>query len=37
VPLDFRFHVAMTGVLGIGGDLNRWPSEELAQAAELVT
>ncbi|MGW7696148.1 GH36 C-terminal domain-containing protein [Streptomyces asiaticus] len=36
VPLGYRFHVAMTGVLGIGGDLNRWESEDLARAAELV-
>ena len=35
-PLDFRFHTAMTGVLGIGGDLNRWSEAELARAAELV-
>ncbi|MCT9080306.1 alpha-galactosidase [Streptomyces fulvoviolaceus] len=35
-PLDFRFHTAMTGVLGIGGDLNRWTEAELARAAELV-
>ena len=37
VPLDYRFHVAVIGVLGIGGDLNRWGSEELARAAELVS
>ncbi|MFJ5215495.1 alpha-galactosidase [Streptomyces sp. NPDC088354] len=36
VPLRFRFHVAMAGLLGIGGDLSRWPEEELAEAAELV-
>ncbi|MEU2283024.1 alpha-galactosidase [Streptomyces sp. NPDC013178] len=36
VPLDFRFHVAMTGVLGIGGDLNRWGHAELSRATELV-
>ena len=29
VPLRFRFHVAMAGVLGIGGDLTRWSDEEL--------
>ena len=36
VPLRFRFHVAMTGVLGIGGDLTRWDADELAAARELV-
>ncbi|MDX3114692.1 alpha-galactosidase [Streptomyces scabiei] len=36
VPLDFRFHVAMNGVMGIGGDLSRWSEAELARAAELV-
>ncbi len=35
VPLRFRFHVAMAGVLGIGGDLTRWSAEELKQAREL--
>ncbi|MER5430207.1 alpha-galactosidase [Streptomyces sp. NPDC002588] len=35
-PLDFRFHTAMTGVLGIGGDLNRWSEADLARAADLV-
>lgn len=36
VPLRFRFHVAMCGLLGIGGDLTRWSEEELAEGAELV-
>ncbi|MYV55245.1 alpha-galactosidase [Streptomyces sp. SID3212] len=36
VPLRFRFHVAMAGALGIGGDLARWSEEELAEAAELI-
>lgn len=35
-PLGFRFHVAMAGVLGIGGDLTRWTPAELSRAAELV-
>ena len=35
-PLAFRFHVAMTGVLGLGGDLTAWTEAELAEAAELV-
>ncbi|MFF0390886.1 alpha-galactosidase [Kitasatospora sp. NPDC004615] len=36
-PLRFRFHVAMAGALGIGGDLTSWSAEDLAEAAELVT
>ncbi|MFP8903158.1 alpha-galactosidase [Streptomyces atacamensis] len=36
VPLAFRFHSAMAGVLGIGGDLARWTAEESAEAARLV-
>ena len=36
LPLDFRFRVAMAGVLAVGGDLTRWSEAELAPAAELV-
>jgi alpha-galactosidase len=36
VPLRFRFHVAMAGALGIGGDLTRWSEEELREGAALV-
>jgi alpha-galactosidase len=36
VPLRFRFHVAMAGVLGLGGDLPAWAADELAEAADLV-
>ncbi|MFI8873092.1 alpha-galactosidase [Streptomyces sp. NPDC055243] len=36
VPLRFRFHVAMAGVLGLGGDLTRWTAEELAEGVALV-
>ncbi|MFD4510028.1 alpha-galactosidase [Streptomyces sp. NPDC058457] len=36
LPLDFRFHAAMAGVLGVGDDLNRWDEGELARAAEHV-
>ncbi len=32
VPLRYRFHVAMAGSLGIGGDLSHWTPEELEQA-----
>jgi alpha-galactosidase len=35
-PLRFRFHVAMAGALGLGGDLLRWSEDELAEARELV-
>ncbi|MEO3868692.1 alpha-galactosidase [Nonomuraea sp. B12E4] len=35
-PLRFRFHVAMAGALGLGGDLLAWSPEELAEAARLV-
>ncbi|MEV7085105.1 alpha-galactosidase [Streptomyces sp. NPDC093085] len=31
-----RFHVAMAGALGIGGDLSRWTAAELAEARDLV-
>ena len=36
-PLSFRFHVAMAGVLGLGGDLPQWTDDELAEAASLVS
>jgi alpha-galactosidase len=36
LPLSFRFHVAMAGALGIGGDLLAWDTGELAEAARLV-
>ncbi|GAA2382895.1 alpha-galactosidase [Dactylosporangium salmoneum] len=36
LPLRFRFHVAMAGVLGIGGDLPRWTLDEQATAASLI-
>jgi alpha-galactosidase len=36
LPLSFRFHVAMAGALGVGGDLLRWTDAELAEAAELI-
>jgi alpha-galactosidase len=36
LPLSFRFHVAMAGGLGIGGDLLRWGQDELAEAAALI-
>jgi alpha-galactosidase len=36
LPLSFRFHVAMAGSLGIGGDLTQWSEAELTEAAALV-
>lgn len=36
IPLRFRFHVAMAGVLGLGGDLTAWPQEDRVEASALV-
>ncbi|TDD39151.1 alpha-galactosidase [Nonomuraea terrae] len=36
VPLTYRFHVAMAGVLGIGGDLNAWTAEQAEEARRLI-
>ncbi|WP_113701524.1 alpha-galactosidase [Nonomuraea lactucae] len=36
IPLRYRFHVAMAGALGIGGDLSTWSAAELSEAAELI-
>ena len=36
LPLSFRFHVAMAGALGVGGDLLRWTDAEFAEAAQLI-
>ncbi|MCU0512113.1 MAG: alpha-galactosidase, partial [Anaerolineae bacterium] len=36
VPLRFRLHVSMTGVLGIGGNLAAWTAAELAEAAHWI-
>lgn len=35
-PLSFRFHVAMSGVLGLGGNLLSWGEEENEQARRYV-
>jgi len=35
-PLSYRFHSAMMGSLGIGGNLLEWSDEELAEARRLV-
>lgn len=34
LPLSFRFHSAMTGALGIGGNLKHWTEEEIREASE---
>jgi alpha-galactosidase len=36
-PLPFRFLVAMTGALGIGGNLNKWTNEDMATATKMIT
>ena len=35
IPLQFRFLVAMQGALGIGGNLNKWTTEEMDTAQRL--
>ena len=35
-PLAYRFHSAMMGSLGIGGNLGQWSEEELEEARSLV-
>jgi alpha-galactosidase len=36
VPLRYRFHVAMAGVLGIGADLRAWDAEEFDAARDMI-
>nr|WP_277350133.1 GH36 C-terminal domain-containing protein [Nonomuraea sp. FMUSA5-5] len=36
MPLRYRFHVAMAGVLGVGGNPSEWTAGELETAAELI-
>jgi len=36
-PLAFRFLVAMTGSLGIGGNLNKWTDDEVAVASKMIS
>ncbi|MBZ5582624.1 MAG: alpha-galactosidase [Acidobacteriia bacterium] len=35
-PLQYRFLVAMTGSLGIGGNLNKWSDADMSLAAKMV-
>ncbi|QPC83368.1 alpha-galactosidase [Phototrophicus methaneseepsis] len=34
--LEYRFHLAMMGVLGIGADLTKWPEADLEQTADFI-
>jgi alpha-galactosidase len=34
--LDYRFHLAMMGVLGLGADLTKWPQDDLDKAASFI-
>jgi alpha-galactosidase len=36
-PLTFRFLVAMTGSLGIGGNLNKWTDAEILVASKMIS
>ncbi|MCX7903324.1 MAG: alpha-galactosidase [Caloramator sp.] len=36
IPIEFRFHVAMMGALGIGGNLNKWSKEEFDLAKKKI-
>jgi alpha-galactosidase len=36
-PLGFRFLVAMTGSLGIGGNLNKWTDDDVAIASKMIS
>ena len=35
-PLTFRFLAAMTGSLGIGGNLNKWTDDDMAVATRMI-
>jgi alpha-galactosidase len=37
LTLEFRFHVSMCGILGIGGHLAHWTAAERAEAKHLIT
>jgi alpha-galactosidase len=36
IPLSFRFHVSMMGMLGIGGHLQRWSEEDMDEAVRWI-
>jgi alpha-galactosidase len=35
-PLEYRFHVAMMGALGIGADLTKWSDADLEKSAAMI-
>ncbi len=37
LPLSFRFHVSMCGVLGVGGHILHWTPEQQAEAARWIS
>ena len=37
LPLSFRFHVSMCGVLGVGGHITHWTPEQRAEAAHWIS
>ena len=36
-PLPFRFLVAMTGALAVGGNLNKWTSDDVSVATQMIS
>ena len=36
IPLTFKFHISMSGSLGIGANLHHWSPEQSAEAAKLI-
>ncbi|MFN8447656.1 MAG: alpha-galactosidase [Anaerolineae bacterium] len=36
MTLDYRFHVAMMGALGVGADLTKWSDADLEKTADLI-
>jgi len=36
LPLEFRFHVSMVGVLGIGANITRWDDDQKALARRMI-
>lgn len=36
LPLTYRFHSAMMGSLGVGGNLNHWSAEEIRTAKDMI-
>jgi len=36
LPLEFRFHAAMTGILGVGADIRRWSENDIQTATACI-